>query len=328
MALVTWPLLVAEMLIFGSVAFALAIAPPDPAARRSLQQALAPFWLLLAVAVLILSLLGLMIEASDMAGVPLAKTFPLLGAVMSQTHVGRLWSWRLGFAVLLVIVAWLPMRPLVNSLSVWGVAMMLLLLGSLSSHAIDHGALAVTAYFLHELAAGVWIGALIGLWFGFARVRLGDRWVARTAPRVSQVAAWSVAMLVLTGVYTAYDALGLNSDHLLYSAYGRTLMLKLALFAIVAAIGGYNRYRLVPEVADSAARTLLMRNIAVESLLLMGVLGVAAFLANTPPAHSAGGHAMMAMLIGGQGSALRPMTVNPCCRLRRLFFRLSLDNSP
>jgi lysylphosphatidylglycerol synthetase-like protein (DUF2156 family) len=140
MALVTWPLLVAQMLIFGSATFTLAIAPPDPAERRSLQRSFAPFWLLLSAMVLVLSLSGLIVEASDMAGLPLGKTFPLLGAVMGQTHAGRLWAWRLACAVLLVIVAWLPRPRLISTLSVCAAAMMLLLLGSLSSHAIDHGA--------------------------------------------------------------------------------------------------------------------------------------------------------------------------------------------
>jgi len=37
--------------------------------------------------------------------------------------------------------------------------------------------------------------------------------------------------------------------HLLFSAYGRTLIAKVAVFAAVLAIGGYKRYWRVPKVA-------------------------------------------------------------------------------
>jgi hypothetical protein len=124
-----------------------------------------------------------------------------------------------------------------------------------------------------------------GLWLGFAATNLGDRWVVRTAPRVSRVAGWSVAVVVFTGLYNAHDALGLNLYHLLYSAYGRTLLFKVALFGVVLGIGGYNRYRLVPAVEDDRARAVLLRNVTVETVFLVGVLGIAALLANTPPAH-------------------------------------------
>jgi hypothetical protein len=83
---------------------------------------------------------------------------------------------------------------------------------------------------------------------------------------------------------------------------GRTLIAKVAVFAAVLAIGGYNRYWLVPNVSDATARDGLLRNVGVEwVILLFAVLGLASLLANTPPAHGPCGHAghsMMAMFIG------------------------------
>lgn len=280
-----WPLLVSEMLIFGTAAFALVIAPAEQRERRGLQEAFVPWWRGLSLAVVAISPLGLLIETSAMADVPLARAFPLLGEVMSETHVGRMWAWRLSIALLLAAAAWLPGRQPVRKTAMFCIAAGLLVLGSLSSHAIDKGAPAVAIYFLHEAAAGLWIGALLGLCLGCGQANLDDRWVQRTAPRVSRAAGWSVAVLVLTGVYSAYAALGLNLDHLLYSAYGRILLIKLWLFAVVLGIGGYNRYRLVPAVEDARARTLLLRSVTAEVVLMVGVLGVAALLANTPPVH-------------------------------------------
>jgi copper resistance protein D len=283
-ALVAWPLMAAQMLVFGSAAFELAIAPADAGDRR-LQMAFTPWWRVLSLVVLALSPLGLLVATSNMAGVALGKAFPLLTEVMAETHIGRMWAWRLGVAVLLVIAAWVPAQWLIRTTAIFALTAVLLLLGSLSSHAIDKGATAVAIYLLHEMATGLWIGALLGLRLGFARSNRDDRWVQRTAPRVSRVAWWCVAVLAATGIYNAYDALGLSLDHLLYSAYGRILLFKVALFGMALGIAGYNRYRLVPAVEDARARGLLLRNVTVETVLLVGVLGVAALLANTPPAH-------------------------------------------
>jgi hypothetical protein len=40
-------------------------------------------------------------------------------------------------------------------------------------------------------------------------------------------------------------------------------------FAAVLAIGGYNRYWLVPQVSDSTARDGRLRNVGVESVILL-----------------------------------------------------------
>lgn len=283
--LVAWPLLASELLIFGSAAFVLVIAPADARERHSLMSACLPWWRGLSLAILSLSPLGLLVEASAMAGVPFAKAFPLLGEVMGETHVGRIWAGRLSVALLLAVAAWLPERQPVRKSAMFCITAGLLALDSLSSHAIDHGAPAVVAYFLHQAAAGFWIGSLFGLCLGCARRDLGDLWVERTAPRVSRYAGWSVAILIITGVYNSYEALGMRLDDLVYSAYGRTLLIKLWLFAVILTIAAYNRYRLVPAVDDRRARALLLRSVSAEVVLIILVIGVAALLANTPPAH-------------------------------------------
>jgi putative copper export protein len=294
-ALVAWPLIAAEILTFGMAVFVIVIAPADAVERRRLEMAFAPWWRALSLLILFLSPLGLLLAASEMAGVPLQKTFPLLAEVMGETHVGRMWAWRLGFAVLLVVLSWagegFPQRIGVVTLTA-----ALLLLESFSSHAIDKGVAAIVSFFLHEVAAAVWIGSLLGLWAGSLRIKPDVRWVETASRRVSLTAGYAVAVLAVTGLYNAYTTMNLSLDHFTYTTYGRTLLLKLALFAVVVSIGGYNRYRLVPAVGDASARRGLLRNVTVESVLLIGVLGLAALLANTPPPHSAGGHAGHSMM--------------------------------
>jgi putative copper export protein len=91
--------------------------------------------------------------------------------------------------------------------------------------------------------------------------------------------------LVASGGLLAYRGLGLNLQHLLYSAYGRTLIAKVIMFVIVLTLGSYNRYWLVPQFRIPTARNALLQTVRVECCLLIVVLGLAALLANTPPVH-------------------------------------------
>jgi putative copper export protein len=297
-ALVQWPLAAGEILIFGTAAFTLAIAPGNAAERGKLRSVLGPLSRALSIVILFFSPLGLLIAASEMADLPFQKTLPLLPEVMAQTHVGRIWAWRLGLAVVLVVSVWFTAEWLPQQIAVLTVSAALVLCDTLCSHAIDKGAPALAVYFLHEIAAALWVGALLSLWVGFVRSELNTRWKERAAQRVSQTAGYAVGLLVLTGIYNAYSAIGLNPGHLLYTTYGRTLLFKLGLFAVVLGIGAYNRYRLVPAAAAAGSRRLLLRNVSIESVLLIGVLGLAALLANTPPPHHGvgrNGHSMMMM---------------------------------
>src|SRR5262249_283386 len=162
---------------------------------------------------------------------------------------------------------------------------MLMLLGALLSHAVDHGSLAVLAYMIHEAAAGAWIGALLGLWIVTGRARPSSDWVAGAARKVSALAGGGVATTFLPGAYTAYQGLGFSLDRLLFSSYGRTLTVKVVAFCAVLSIGAYNRERLIPEVADPVSQRGLLRNVGIESVVLgVVVVALAALLGNTPPA--------------------------------------------
>jgi hypothetical protein len=60
--------------------------------------------------------------------------------------------------------------------------------------------------------------------------------------------------LILSGVNTAYRSLGFNLDHLLYSAYGRTIIAKVSVFGVLIALGGYDMAETY-QWADSRLRT-------------------------------------------------------------------------
>ena len=282
-AIVAWPLLVAEILIFGTTAFALVLAP-EPQSEE-IASALTPLWRGLALLAALVSPLALLVGTANMGDVSLRAAIPLLPQVVHETHFGHVWSWSFPLTLALLVIPWTPGRGPLKTVALSFVAGALLLLLSFSSHAIDRGRIALIVYFTHEVAAALWIGAILGLWFGAVRGKLGSGWIQRTAPRVSSVAGWTVATLILSGLYTAYYSLGADPHRIIDSAYGRTLVDKVCAAMLVLLIGAYNRYYLMPTVSDTSAQETLLRNVGLESLLLIGVLGLAALLANTPPVH-------------------------------------------
>lgn len=283
--LLAWPVLAAQLIIFGSAAFALSLGSHPEAQRDRLIRALLAIWRPLAVVALALSPVLFVEIIAGMAGSAWLQALPYFFEVIRETHVGHVWQWRFPLVVALAIAGWLPLGRTVSGIALAALSASLLFCESLTSHAIDHGAIAVILFFIHELSAGLWIGAVFALWFGAHRAALNPRWIDLAAPWVSRLAAWTVLVLLLSGGYTAYRTLMGDPALLLYSAYGRNLLIKIGAAAIVLLIGGYNRFILIPDLAASHARRALLLNVLLESILLLGVIGLAALLANTPPAH-------------------------------------------
>ena len=280
-----WPLVGSQLLIFGTTAFALFAAPRDVVAADVSSQSMVVLWRALALIVLVISPLRLLSVGAGMADSTFREVLPSMPQIMRETFAGRVWTWRLATALLLALVAWIPAPGRFVTTLIFAVSAALLAFQSVTSHAIDKGAFAIAVHFVHQAAAGMWIGALVSLLIGATYGHAGAEWLRAATSRVSAVAGWSVGVLVVTGAIRAWDALGLHLDLLLNSMYGRTLLWKVGTAATVILIGGYNRYRLVGSMGESSARASLIRNVTVECVLLAVVLGWSVVLSNTPPPH-------------------------------------------
>jgi len=303
-ALLAWPVILAQALIFGSALFCLML---NRSAARHLRtgEALATsmlrWWRLLALIVALVSPIIFVNEVAGMAGVSIRAAFPLLCEVLAQTQSGHTWEWRLPAAVALMVVTWLPLREAARSVLLVILCVGLFLLSSLKSHAIDFGAIAVAVRFVHALAAGTWTGSLFAYWVGARLYNSDDRVSVEAAKMLSRQAAWSVSILIVSGIYIAYEGLGHSLYHLLYSSYGRVLSLKVEVFVLIVMIGAYNRFYLIPALDQPSARRTLLRAVEAESLMIVGVIGLAALLSNTPPAR-------MSMSMSAAGMKATPVT--------------------
>lgn len=134
--------------------------------------------------------------------------------------------------------------------------------------------------FIHAVGIAFWAGALLPLGFIFRQT--SD--AGEALRRFSATIPWVVAALIGAGVVLAFIQVD-SVAALWQTAYGRLLLVKLALVAPLLALAAYNRWRLTkPALAEQVdAQRLLVRNIVVETLLMVAILGVVAGFRFTPP---------------------------------------------
>lgn len=137
---------------------------------------------------------------------------------------------------------------------------------------------------LHVAAGSVWFGGIVGLCLLLARSSgASAQRSARTVLRFSTVGAWLVLALALSGVLLAWRILG-SLDALVTTGYGRTLLVKVALALSLVAIAAWNRYGLVPHVAEGPeGRLRLRRTVVAEASVLTVLLIVTGVLVSQSP---------------------------------------------
>ncbi|MEU6579995.1 CopD family protein [Nocardia sp. NPDC046763] len=130
---------------------------------------------------------------------------------------------------------------------------------------------------LHALAAGAWFGLLLAL---ALTVRTRGEW-AVLLPRYSAWALPLVVTVMVTGVINGLVRIG-GVSPLVTSGYGRILLAKTVLLAMLLGLGWWWRRSWVPKVADHrmTADGSLRRAIA-EVLVMALVFGLAGTLAVT-----------------------------------------------
>src|SRR5919199_4856744 len=134
--------------------------------------------------------------------------------------------------------------------SVFVVGLAILATTTLIGHGATNGQLLPIAIdFIHNLAASLWIGGIIYLAFIVApkikSAQTLDVSVKATAlsiiiPRFSTIPVTILGVIVVTGPFLLYFIEN-NLDLTLASLYGKWLIIKLSLAAIMIVIGGYNQ---------------------------------------------------------------------------------------
>jgi copper transport protein len=255
-------------LLVGGLVMAVALAPTLIGSRR------VGVLLVVAAELAIVGTLWMIASQANLIG----GSFLAWGAV-ADTQSGQWW-----IARLVVVVLFCVLIPLRSRLAVRGGIAVVGALGlgvlgvvAAGGHAISGDAIALgfVSTLVHLAAMSIWLG-------GLAVVLLvpapGGFWAAAT--RLSPWALGSVVALAVTGAANAWRQLG-SLDGLTESSYGRWLVIKLVLVALVVGVAAVSR-RIVHTRGDDASG-LVRRSVGFEIAGIVLVLGATAGLVNSPP---------------------------------------------
>ena len=305
---IRWLVLMGALVLMGGLAFRLLVFRPaleglESAGISEMRSAVFRNTVLLLWAGLVVFLAASLAQAMLQAS--LVYESSVLGALtgpfwslQSDTEWGRLWTLRIGLVLgLAAVIYTIRLRgadrenPLLLALGVALGAGALLLI-SLTSHAaatVDIRYQALLNDFMHLIAVAVWVGGLISLAvvmplaFGFLDASERRDLLSALVPRFSLVAGMSVAVVVVTGIYSAWAQVTVMQA--LVVPYGRALLVKMVLVGLLLAAAAVNLIWIRPRLkGDGRAAWWLRRLVALECLLaLLAVLSVG-FLTSLEPA--------------------------------------------
>jgi putative copper resistance protein D len=206
-----------------------------------------------------------------------ALNLSTLTAVLVESGFGRVWTVHMGLVMALCIL---------SGLKHWGSSAILMSASSgaclasvaLTGHTQEQEGLSflvrVIADGAHLLAAGAWLGGFVAL----LAVAFDGRLESETGhilKRFSGMGYGAVAILIGTGLINTWYLVPSLSD-LVTSLYGRLLIIKLALFALMLLLAALNRFWLVPAIVESnTVKSLYRLRLHVIGEQLLGVFIIA-----------------------------------------------------
>lgn len=292
---VRWAWFLALMGIVGAVAFRFGVLrrverEPGMAGVARSGEAAVWFVALAAAALSVLTLLArLWLQAAALGGGG-AWDGDRLRVLLTQTAWGLAWTLQAIATVAFFVglmVARLPHGRAAGWLGAAVAAILLSAVPALSGHAAaSDNAFAIVSDTLHVLGGGTWLGSLaallaVGIPAALTRREAPGAAVAALVAAFSPLALAGAATLALTGVASAVIQLGAVAE-LWATPYGRTLLLKLALLAVVAALGWYHWRRAGPRLGTPEAVPALRRSIRAELAVGALILLVTAVLVALP----------------------------------------------
>lgn len=241
----------------------------------------------------------LWLESAAMAEVPVADAGSAVWTMLRSTHLGV--AYCVGTAGLVVAAAGALVR---RGAGRWPARLTLAALAvfwytrSMVSHAAGDGDFSVRL-----LADWVHLG-LISLWVG--EVFIAGAIVLKTSGNMaatdrrarsayveslSNSATVALSGIFVTGGYAAWRGIG-GWDYLIGNPYANTLVAKVLVVGLAAALGGFNRFVVMPawRAHESTGHAVpdglparFKRVLWIEALLLLAAVVLAAWLASTPP---------------------------------------------
>ncbi len=279
-----WAYFVALSLLLGSLGFRLLVLRgplPTRLSNRLYGVAAAG-----GIAALNVGIAAFVMRASDALQLPFVDLlYGDLSPIATKTRFGIAFvAMTLGFALVtaLVLLAWILDLPrLLWPAFLVGVGFASGL--SLSGHqGVEPNSSFLTglADWTHLVAATLWVGGLVALALCVWPMAPQLRRAAFLG--FSRLAVVLVGVLVLAGTYLSIARLPAVAD-LWETAYGRTLLVKLAIVGLALAWGAVHHFFVRPRVERGDTSSGMQRSLVGESTIAIAVLLVAAVLVNAQP---------------------------------------------
>ena len=309
-----WIILLDILSIVGGMSFLVLVARPALAVpgvqaeivaelRRLLSWGVLGMAWIASVSLIVASVLQLVSQASVVyeTSVVGALGNPLR-SLLAETDWGRLWIWRALLAALMtavLTVEWRRVRrepeprcslALIYITAVLGIGVLVTI--SMTSHGAatpNVRSIAILNDLVHMVSAAVWVGGLLSLamavYVSFGMLGDSERRLilAALARRFSIIAGLSVAVLVMTGLYSAWAQVTVIQA--LSTPYGWTLVVKIGIVALLLLAAAANLVWVRPRLSsDGRAAYWLRRLVAVECVLAVLVVLSVGFLTALEPA--------------------------------------------
>ena len=149
---------------------------------------------------------------------------------------------------------------------------------------VEPRALVLVSDAVHMMAAAIWVaGVWLLAWTLWQRKHRGEPLDAQlVSMRFSVTATWALVAVAISGTALGWAILG-SLDRLFTTEFGRMLMVKVALVAVIGGIGLHNRRTLIPALERPGIDVRFFRTIIIESALFAAVLVVTAYLVVANP---------------------------------------------
>lgn len=210
---------------------------------------------------------------------------PQTWLLLADTQFGSIWLWQIIVAVITLIVGYLQPQQQGRLMLLSGAQLILMAgVGHAAMHEGFVGMLQRTNHALHLLCAAAWFGGLLPVIFCMRMSR--TRWkkhAVMAMMRFSRYGHLAVAGVLATGMINTLLIQGAFWSA--QTGYGRMLLIKCALVALMVAIAVVNRYVLVPRLGlkNSQAQHFLIWMTWTEVVLGALVLATVSLFATWEP---------------------------------------------
>jgi putative copper resistance protein D len=267
---------------FGIALVCLWLPRPAPQLRR---------WLWACVAAMLITVPAQMylMTASMIASAAFPMVRMLFATAIGETHAGR--NLILQLAILIVLA--LLVAILRNQRQTTWLLPTLFLLAAAraaSGHAASDGDfnLRELIQWVHLTSIATWAGALLAAGLFAVPTLLRDEQshtILTLTRKLSKTVTVALTLVILSGIYNGYHGLAASLAPLRNTQWGLLLDAKTLLVLAAVLLGYLNRRSLRPQADFTAQQaTRLTKLLRAEAILMLLILTLSAFLANSPPA--------------------------------------------